>query len=536
MKRLFFVSWSAFALSACGGGGGSMVPPGSTPGAHHETATLVVHLDPARTASGKRRIAYLSPSMQAIAVAFTGPSAVQEGVNLTTGSPNCTTTLLGGLTCTIQLTLATGNYLASFTTYDEPYTGTVNGTCTLGPGATCVQPPGTNALSQQQNLALMVVAGTANTLAVTLSGIPAKIALLPYSGSVPRGRYDIGFTFPPTSSTTFLTEAFDADDNAIVGPGAPSFSYAVSDGSLSVTGTRGSEHELVTLQATARGFNPSASLSLTATTPDPTACPVNVCQSAIAFDTHGSVFAVLTAPQTLQIYEEGSAPISTLSAGGAFGFDGSGVLYVAGTTVATIAPPWSALPTGVDIALTFNSWLSPRLALDSSGEMVGVGSVSGTGPPMGSAAIVMPLPIRTTGDTRGTVGAAISDTIEQTPAGIYGCSTLFVSYPSVLGQGTLVHDAGGATIPCRQVAALDANGVYLLHSDGSIGYYALATNTVTTTAIASGATSIAADAYGNLIVATAASIVVYAPPAQGPATTLWSTSQGATMLAAGPYL
>jgi len=39
-----------------------------------------------------------------------------------------------------------------------------------------------------------------------------------------------------------------------------------------------------------------------------------------------------------------------------------------------------------------------------------------------------------------------------------------------------------------------------------------------------------------LIVATAASIVVYAPPAQGPATTLWSTSQGAIMLAAGPYL
>jgi hypothetical protein len=535
MKSLFFVSWLAFALSACGGSGGSTIPPGSTPSGHLETATLVVHLDPARTTSGKRRIAYLSPSMQAIAISVTGASTVQEGVNLTTGNPNCTTTLLGGLTCTISFALITGSYLASFTTYDQPYTGTVNGTCSLGPGATCAQPPGTHALSQQQNLALMVVSGKANTLAVTLSGIPAKIALLPYSGSVPRGRYDVGFTFPPTSSTTFLTEAFDADDNAIVGPGAPSFSYAVSDGSLNITATRGSEHELVTLHSTARAFNPSASLSVTATTPDPTACPRSVCQTAIAFDTHGSVFAVLTAPQVLQIYEEGSARISTLSAGGPFGFDGSGVLYIAGTTVATVAPPWSALPTGVPIDLTFSNWISQRLALDS-GDMVGVGIVSGTGPLGGSAAIVMPLPIRTTGDTRGTVGAAISDTIEQTPAGIYGCSSFFVSYPSVLGQGTLVHDAGGAKIPCRQVAALDANGVYLLHSDGSIGYYALATKTVTTTAIASGATSIAADAYGNLIVATAASIVVYAPPAQGPATTLWSTSQGAIMLAAGPYL
>lgn len=127
-------------------------------------------------------------------------SVINETVGLTPTSAGCTSSL-ASTTCVLTLNLAPGSYAASITTYDG-----ADGSGKI--------------LSTAQNVAFKVVAGSGNLVSLTLSGIPANILVY---GAGPDAVYAL---------------AQDADQNFIVGAGAPVFTAAKTGGSTVATITQ----------------------------------------------------------------------------------------------------------------------------------------------------------------------------------------------------------------------------------------------------------------------------------------------------------
>jgi virginiamycin B lyase len=137
-------------------------------------------------------------------------------VDLTVAAnPNCTSTPTATM-CTISMALAPGSFTASFTTYDGLLNGSGN--------------PTGHVLSANQSVPLKIVAGAANTVGVTLDGVPASVAILPAPGSALGGSQVNGFTLSkcaPQQNVTVL--GVDADGNDILGAGAPAVALGSND-------------------------------------------------------------------------------------------------------------------------------------------------------------------------------------------------------------------------------------------------------------------------------------------------------------------
>ncbi|MBV8491487.1 MAG: hypothetical protein JO199_13250, partial [Candidatus Eremiobacteraeota bacterium] len=231
--RTMTTKWLAGALAvsflaSCSGGtnSGSVSGPGFVPAArqHAETkkAKLVLRIKiPKKRVHRGRHVRFISPSTQSMKVLITGTNPVvnlAEIVNLTPTSTGCTSTLTSTLCLlTVSLAPSVANYTGSVTTYD-------------GLGATG------NQLSTAQNISFAVVAGQANTIAMTLSGIPNNILILSGSGASNGNVYG-GFDLIGTSANALIAEAVDADGNIILGSGSPTFTVSQKSGALGVTPT-----------------------------------------------------------------------------------------------------------------------------------------------------------------------------------------------------------------------------------------------------------------------------------------------------------
>jgi hypothetical protein len=191
------------AFSACsssGGHTGAFAPPNPSQGARKQHVTLRIKIPKQSEASRKHRKHYVSPATtQMVVDVQTGcpGSCVNYGdfpvtVPLTPTSSGCSSTLASTI-CQLQLSLAPGDYTATLAAEDAN-----------------AQP-----LSTSQS-AFSIVAGAANTLPITLSGIPHAIL------ATGLGHY------------AFLAQALDADGNTIVGPGSPSFAIARTSGKIAV--------------------------------------------------------------------------------------------------------------------------------------------------------------------------------------------------------------------------------------------------------------------------------------------------------------
>ncbi len=245
---------AATLLSACGGG--AALPPAKTaakttaPG--QGTLALTIAVPHRATASAsKRSPAYISSSTQSIAITIAHGSnvALQEAVGLTTASnPNCTTSGTT-TTCGMTIGLAAGSFTATFATYDGPV---VSGAATG------------NLLSQGQSIPVTVTVGQTNTVAATLDGVPASIAIAPASGSTITGTQGSGFAVP-YSAQGLTIDALDADSNIILGAGAPTFTVSATATKFTVTQPVSGTPNDITLASAAGG---SGTLSITATPPD----------------------------------------------------------------------------------------------------------------------------------------------------------------------------------------------------------------------------------------------------------------------------
>ncbi len=183
----------AGALAGCGGGGGGSIPHTSSPQSKLAEGTLHIVV-PEKMTNGKRRPAYVSPSTTQLAWTINGTQ--ETPVELTTPSP-CTTSG-SGLSCTVNFYIAPGTYTFVFTCEDG--SGTV--------------------LSVGTSTNYTLVAGNANTLSVTLGGVATSFKVTSTSNNF--GTSGSLFAVYGGAPVTLNINGLDADQNTIVGNGAPS--------------------------------------------------------------------------------------------------------------------------------------------------------------------------------------------------------------------------------------------------------------------------------------------------------------------------
>ncbi|MDB5094519.1 MAG: hypothetical protein JWO85_2620, partial [Candidatus Eremiobacteraeota bacterium] len=210
-----------FAVGCAGGHPGAAPPvPAKAVGAEQKgTAVFRITIPKKAASSGTRRPTYVSPATQAMTVAITGPTTVNQTVALTPTSGGCASTL-ASTQCTLQLALSPGSYTATLSTYDGYDAGTQTATG--------------NVLSTGQNIAFTILAAQANAIAMTLSGIPAQLILTPLTPLTTAngaGSYHL----VGAGKHPFLVEALDADGNVIVGSGAPTFTVGAPTGVLTAS-------------------------------------------------------------------------------------------------------------------------------------------------------------------------------------------------------------------------------------------------------------------------------------------------------------
>ncbi|MBV8644531.1 MAG: hypothetical protein JO225_11570 [Candidatus Eremiobacteraeota bacterium] len=341
-----YVLAATVLLVACGGGAQSALSP-AAPNTTAPVPSLTgqarftITVPKAAASSATRRPAYISPSTQSITVTTSGPTILNQTANLTPTSTGCSSTL-ASTQCVLSLALLPGSYTATITTYDQ----------TGGTG---------NVLSSGQNVAFTIVAGTANTVALTLSGVPTSYLVATtsalVSGSMAGGFSIAGINQSPQG---FIVEALDADGNAIVGPGSPTYAVSVVSGAGWTTSNPTASKPSV-FTVTSPGSGVPATIKVTASYSDATcSLPAAVCSTTFTYANHaqklfvaqcGSKCAGIGSDEVL-IYAPpytGAPAVITTAMNGpdALGMDGNANLFVANSgnnSVVALAPPYTGAP------------------------------------------------------------------------------------------------------------------------------------------------------------------------------------------------
>jgi DNA-binding beta-propeller fold protein YncE len=228
---------AAFGAPGCGGSGSiSPVTHAPTPAEKTGTARFVIDGAPASgTETHTRRPRYISPATQSITInvtqqgSATSVNGYPQTANLTPTSSGCSSTL-ASTQCTVSLALPPGDYDATLTTYDQ-------------------QNAAGNQLSAAQNVPFSVTAGTTNTIALTVGGIPTAVRIIADSPATIAGDPVNGFTLPTGNNGYVTVLGVDADGNYILGIGAPAVALSSSDTSaytITVSGTSAPNRLLLT--------------------------------------------------------------------------------------------------------------------------------------------------------------------------------------------------------------------------------------------------------------------------------------------------
>jgi hypothetical protein len=205
-----------FSLSACSAAGGGVPPSGpagqmprQATSRHTLAARFTLTIPKGRKDHKHGR--YISPATKSMRIVI-DKNAVQVSsttTNVTPSSKGCAATN-SGTQCTVTVTLAAGSYTASVSMY--------SGNSASG-----------EVLSHAQAIPFTVGVGKANTVQLVLNGIPHSLAIAGADNDV-FGSSN-GFTLFGTSARRVIVSALDATGNLIVGPGAPTYTTSLGDGS-----------------------------------------------------------------------------------------------------------------------------------------------------------------------------------------------------------------------------------------------------------------------------------------------------------------
>lgn len=229
------------AVAACAGT--VHMATGAVPQRLPNGATIRITI-PKKSASG-RGAQYVSPATTQMTIDIeqggVAVSGYPQTIGLTPTSTGCTSTLANTL-CQLSLALAPGAYTATISLLDAS----------------------NNTLSSAQSVPFTVVAGTNNTIPIVLGGIPHAIDLTPVDA--PNSIGPSGLSLLGMQSIAVAAYATDADDNIIVGPGAPTMTASVSSVSsgsgIGVTSPSSTTPNTLAISSTGYG---SATLTVVAT-------------------------------------------------------------------------------------------------------------------------------------------------------------------------------------------------------------------------------------------------------------------------------
>jgi hypothetical protein len=287
-----------------------------------QRVTIKIDVPKPGASSSKRHGLYVSPATTQMAIDIrqggTSITGYPTTVALTPTSGGCTSSL-ASTTCQLVVSLGPGSYVGTFTTEDA----------------------GGTALSTAQSIPITVVAGTNNVVAITLSGVPVAIG---------------AYVLQPTQPTIILN-ALDADNNVIVGSGAPTFTIARTGGApVTLTQpTSASPNVFTAVMTGAATLNVTANFSADGSS--------GICTQAGAKCT--ATFALASTPQPSTIFVLNPSPAG----------------------VAVFPPPYTGTPTTITSGLIYPG----AITTDSSGNLyvtdVGVNAVLVYAPPYTSAPV-----------------------------------------------------------------------------------------------------------------------------------------------------
>jgi hypothetical protein len=193
---------------------------------------------------------FVSPSTKGITVAITGATALTQTFALTPTATGCSGTS-AVTTCAFSIaglkpcSSATNCYTAAVSTYDAVVCAT-----------TCTIPAGAHELSAAQSVGFGVTAGTANTVNLTLGGIPKFITVSPFRQGFLQGSAS-ALTLYGAQAQVLSIEPRDADGNVIVGPGAPAITASTTATKLAVANPASATPNRLTLRAVTFGSPPA---------------------------------------------------------------------------------------------------------------------------------------------------------------------------------------------------------------------------------------------------------------------------------------
>lgn len=335
--------------------------------------------------AAKRRPAYLSPATQSIAISVNGGTPITQ--SLTPSGGNCATPSFGATpVCTLVASAPAGSDTFTFITYD-------------GPNATG------NKLSQN-TVVQTIVAGQPNTVSVILEGVPTGVLVSAFPNQANVLVQGTSFTLVGTSPANFAVEALDADNNFIIGPGAPTLVVTSNSPNLRVAPVTNNPNEFaltpvsdgstVTLNVVVTGGNggtatSAVSITLSASVPTPTptptplstTAPVEVAVSSIqsgSVDIFSPTANGTTPPIAMIATSDGGT-----AAGTGMAFDATGNLYVAHIVPAQImefAPGANGNATPIRNITGAATGLAVvyGVALDPAGDIVVVNAEPGAQP------------------------------------------------------------------------------------------------------------------------------------------------------------
>ncbi|MGD1065509.1 MAG: hypothetical protein ABR975_01690 [Vulcanimicrobiaceae bacterium] len=493
MRSGFLVALLAvlgLGVAGCGGAGHTALPgtPSGASAAQKQRVTFAIDVPKQTGAGNRQRPQYVSPATTQLAIAITEGGTPVAGypvtVPLTPTSGGCTSTL-ASTECQLTISLGAGSYVATLTAEDA----------------------GGTALSSAQSVAFTVVAGTNNTVSLVLSGVPASITAQPLPGSTDQ----------------LVLNAFDADQNLIVGPGAPTFTVSETSGiALTITQPTTTAPNVATIVPGASG---TAALTVAAAysgSGETNACTLSgaVCSANVTLTSSLPVFVGSLEGDSVVEHQAPYATGPTVSFGNVgsgiegLAADGAGDVFVSTTTsVAEYAPPYTVpatvtLPPGGG-AIT----LGPGGALFVGGDF----NVYEYTPPYTGT----PVTTQTVEPGATQLGLAVSADGELA---VPKTEQLYVFAPPYTGTPTTVTtDIVGAA-----AVAFDASDDLIVVNSvpGTVDVYPPPyTGTPTAVAGVNGPIGIALDASGDLFVANNNNNTVteYTPPYTGAAVATIST-------------
>ena len=518
MRSRLTILMMSLVLVHCGSGTSASLP-GALAHGNASRASVTFHIAiPRSSASSLRRPAYVSSSTASLVVSITDSSGHAAGggyLNMAALSSSCITALPSTLSCSLTVPVniaANGAFTFVVGTYDQAQTQN----CVPGGAPVCVG----NVLSQTTFTQTLSIDG-ANTVSLTLDGIPASITFAPLTSGYLQGTVS-GLTLWGAATQQLSLAVHDAAGNTIVGPGSPAITLSspspavtvssIAPGVFALQATVGGSPPVVTpgalmLTATATSGASSGSVSANLSIPlavmhsavlvsnvsnvvvylDGNTTPSNTLTASntlsnprgVATDPSGTLFVANHGNSTISVcpapYTACTAPIADVSSPEGLAFDIAGNLWVANSGANTLKKYASGATTS-SFSVSSADTLMRGVAVDGAGNVYDSdqgGMIEAFSAPVtmsSTASVVSGLdhPVGIATDAHANLWVAVCG---ANCGGLSATGTAAL-YPTPITATTTTTIASADGMDGPQDVAIDANGALWVadHINGAVVY------------------------------------------------------------------